>query len=103
MGEYNKIELVKAESSYTRANFKNYSKGDLILGDDTMYEGILKWDISQKEEAEKALAEVRCRIVEGPELYYITEYALQYFEEDEDSNFIQGCDYDFADWEETEQ
>lgn len=55
-----------------------------------------RWDITQAEEAKAELAKYNCSYSKGIALYYIEEYALEYCECDEDGEFVQGSDYDFA-------
>lgn len=96
---FNTIILKKGEGAYTRSEWKKFEKGDTIWGCDMNPEELRRWSIDQKEEAQAELAKYKCRYPEGIELYYATEYALEYCECDEDGEFIQGSDFDLAEEE----
>lgn len=96
---FNTIILEKGEAVLTRQEYKKFSEGDTIVGENSFPQEIKRWDISQKAEAEKALSELRCdydRHNDGSRPYKITEYALDYCEYDDDGEFVSGSDYDFA-------
>lgn len=92
----NTIILLKGTEVLTKKKFKVFEKGDAIWGLDREPEELKRWDISQKEEAEKALASLRCEYVYRPKVVDVVEYALEYCQCDENGNFIEGADYDLA-------
>lgn len=99
---YNTIRLLQGEANLTSAEYKKFSKGDCIWGIDRDPEENKRWPIEQEEEAKAELAKLHCEYKKGIELWYITEYALEYCEIDEDGNWIDGSDYDLAE-EETKE
>ena len=92
----NTIILLKGTETLTKMEYRRFEKGDTIWGLDQEPEELKRWNIDQKEEAEKALADLRCEYIQRAEIVDITEYALQYCECNEDGDFIQGSDYDLA-------
>ena len=99
----NTIILLKGTESLTKREYRRFEKGDTIWGDMQDPEELQRWSIDQKEEAEKALADLRCEYIQRAEIVDITEHALQYCECDEDGEFIQGSDYSFAPDEERKE
>lgn len=97
----NTIRLVKGEARLTRAEYKKFNKCDTIMGDKNDPVELNKWSIEEKEEALKELSKYRCTYHKG-NTYDIEEYALEYYTEDEDGEFIEGSDYDFAEDDENE-
>lgn len=96
---HNTIILLKGEQQYQRKVFEeNFTKGDTIFGDDCEPIELARWDIEDKEEAEAALARYKSEYDYGglQRIYYVTEYALEYCNCDEDGEFISGSDYDLA-------
>lgn len=92
----NTIILLKGEKRLSSSEYKKFTKGDTIFGDNSSPTELKRWDISQAEEAKTELAKYNCSYSEGIALYYIEEYALEYCECDEDGEFVQGSDYDLA-------
>ena len=92
----NTVRLLKGEAILTKSEVKNFHKYDTIWGDDGYPKELKKWNIKDKEEAKRELSKYRCKYDMGNPLSHITEYGLEYYEEDEDGNFITGSDYDFA-------
>ena len=95
----NTIRLLKGSERLDNRNYKNFSKGDSIFGDFSHPKEIKRWSIKQEEEAKKELEKYHCEYEKSRELWYITEYALEYFEADEDGEFISGSDYNLAETE----
>ena len=96
---YNTIILLKGERQYQCKTFEeNFTKWDTIFGDDCEPIELARWDIEDKEEAEAALARYKSEYDYGglQRIYYVTEYALEYCDCDEDGDFISGSDYDLA-------
>lgn len=93
----NTIRLLKGSERLNNRNYENFSKGDSIFGDFAEPEEIKRWSMDQEEEAKETLKKYRCEYEKARELWYITEYALEYFEADEDGEFVSGSDYDLAD------
>lgn len=93
---FNTIILRKGVRRLTRREYKKFDKGDAIFGVDVESEELRRWSIDKEAEAIAELAKYRCEYSHGTELIYITEYALEWCECDEDGEFIQGSDYDLA-------
>lgn len=96
--KYNTIILLKGELTLTDKEHKGFQRGDGIWGVDRSPEEIQRWSADEVEAARAALAEVRCSYTHG-NLWYITEYALQWCNTDEDGDFVEGSDYDLAEEE----
>lgn len=94
----NTIRLLKGEGQYTEKEYKNFTAGDAIYGDNTNPIELARWNITNKAEAEAALAKYKCEYDYGElqNTYYVTEYALEYCDTDEDGEFVDGSDYLFA-------
>lgn len=92
----NTIRLLKGTASLTRVEIKKFEKGDTIWGNDSDPEELQRWSIDQKEEAKEELAKFNCTYENFGEVTDIEEYALEYFEADEDGEFYEGSDYDLA-------
>lgn len=96
----NTIILKHCEIRLTREEFKGFKKGNTICGeDDFPVEELKRWSIEDRQEAIEELSKYRCKYTEDGSLYNIEEYALEYCECDEDGEFIQGSDFDFAEEE----
>ena len=93
---YNTIILKVGETKLTKAEFDKFSEGDTIFGTDSNPTELRRWKITEEDEAKAELAKHYCEYNKGIELYYITEYALEYCECDEDGEFVQGSDFDLA-------
>lgn len=96
----NTIILKHCEIRLTREEFKGFKKGNTICGeDDYPVEELKRWSTEDQPEAIEELSKYRCKYTEEGSLYNIEEYALEYCECDEDGEFIQGSDFDFAEEE----
>lgn len=94
---FNTIVLKSGEARLTNLEYKQFSPGDTIMGNDSVPVEIKRWEIDQKAEAKAELSKLRCSYERYNEyLYSIQEYALEYCKCDEDGEFLEGSDYDFA-------
>lgn len=93
----NIIILEKGEAILTESEYKKFTKGDTIYGDNNNPEELKRWNIDQVDEAKAELAKYKSEYTRGGQLHYITEYALEYCKCDKDGEFVEGSDYDFAD------
>lgn len=80
----------------TKKEFRKFTKGDTIKGENSYPEEEGRWSIEDKEEAKAWLSAHECTYRESVELVYIEEYALEYCTCDEDGEFVDGSDYDMA-------
>lgn len=92
----NTIRLLKGTARLTKNEMKKFDKGDTIWGNDSFPEEIKRWTMEEKETAKEELAKLNCTYEEFGELTHIEEYALEYFEADEEGEFYEGSDYDLA-------
>ena len=97
MSEYNKVRLLVGKAYLTANEFKNFHKGDTIYGVDRSPEVVDVWGITEKEQAKEALSGYRCTYEQRFHGYEIREAALEYYEADEDGEFVSGSDFDLAD------
>ena len=89
---FNTIILHMGNEILTKKEYKNFRKGDTIWGADSNAEELKRWPIEKEEEAKAELAKFRCEYEDG----YITEYALEWCEYDEDGEFIDGSNFELA-------
>lgn len=83
----NMIRLLYGECRATNEELKKFQKGGTIWGNDTDPEELKRWTIEEKEEAEEEIAKFCCKSVRYNEyLTDIEEYALEYFEADENGS-----------------
>lgn len=92
----NTIILQKGFEILTKNEYKKFKKGDTIYGDNSDPEELKRWNIDQIDEATAELAKYKSKYDKCDQLYHITEYALEFCKCDEDGEFIEGGDYDFA-------
>lgn len=94
---FNTIILRKGSEILTNKEYKGFTNGDTIWGDNASPEELNRWPVEYKEEAKEILAKLKCTYEhdEAQSRWYITEYALEYCETDEDGEFVEGSDYDF--------
>lgn len=95
----NTIRLLKGEAELTKREFETFTKGDTIWGADREPEELKRWSIEQAEEARAELAKYKSIYQKNTEDYSIKEYALEYFETDEQGEFVNGSEYDLAEEE----
>lgn len=93
---YNTIILLKGEERLTRNEYKNFKKGDTILGIDAVPEELKRFKASDEAAALEELNKYRCSYYQASELIYVEEYALEFCECDEEGEFIEGSDYEMA-------
>ena len=98
MTGYNSIRLLKGQAYLSNNEYKKFSKGDTIWGADANAEVLKCWEAKEEEAARKELEQYRCEYhcYEAGMTYDITEYALEFFNSDEDGEFLNGSDYDLA-------
>lgn len=92
----NTIKLIKGDEILTRDEWKKFKKHDSILGIDRTPEELQMWSITQEADAKAELAKYNCEYIHNIETVHAIEYALEYCQCDEDGEFIEGSDYDFA-------
>lgn len=92
----NTIILQHGFASCTFMEYKKFNKGDTIWGTDCNPEEIKRWKIEQAEEAKAELAKYRCSYKLDGQLWHVEEYALEYCLTDDEGEFVEGSDYDFA-------
>lgn len=90
-----KIRLITNSLTLTNKEYEKFEKGDTLWGNDENPQTIKKYDISEKETAEKELKTYKNTYEKIDNHYNITEYALEYYTEDEDGNFYEGSDFSF--------
>lgn len=95
---FNTIKLKRGCAKLTEKEFKTFSKGDTVFGENSDPEEVKRWGIEHEAEARAELAKHKCTYNSG---YYwdIEEYALEYCECDEDGGFVEGSDYYLAEEE----
>lgn len=91
-GAFNTIILHMGEEVLAKSEMKKFAKGDTIWGPDSNAKELKRWPIEKEAEAKAELAKFRCEYEDG----YITEYALEWCECDEDGEFIQGSNFELA-------
>lgn len=93
---FNTIILKTGQTTLTKSEYKNFTKGGTIFGIDSEPEELKRWVIEDEEDAKKELAKYSCEYVEYPECWSIKEYALEYCKCDEDGEFVEGSDFELA-------
>lgn len=96
---FNTIILLEGYARLTYQELKKFTKGGTIISYDNADSGareLQRWDISEKETAKAELAKYRCEYSKDIALYNITEYALEYCTYNNEGEFVEGSDYDFA-------
>lgn len=92
----NTIILQKGDGIYTRNEYKKFIAGDTIYGDDSNPTELKRWGIEQKKEALAELQKYKCSYRKDNQLFDVEEYALEFCVCDDDGEFIEGSDYEFA-------
>lgn len=92
----NAIRLLRGERKIENRSYKAFKKGDTICGIDSEPEELKRWSISEEQVAKKELEKYRCEYQKGLEMWYVKEYALEYFEAGEDGEFLFGSDFELA-------
>ena len=101
---YIEYRLLKCENEADETDLIDLKPGvSLDIGDDRGFDDpLLVKTFSSKKEAYEALAACTSAVDKwgtnnrGHDIYVFTEYAIEACEVDEDGEFIQGGDYDFA-------
>lgn len=89
--------LLKSEARSPREELKGFEKGDLITGNDVNPEELKRWTGEGcHENALEELKKFNSSYYIGEQLADVTEYAVETYEADEDGDFLEGSDYDFA-------
>lgn len=92
----NTIVLLKGDAKLNSQEYAKFKCGDTIRGNDSFPQEIKRWSIEEKKKAEEELNKYRCSYEHVNQLWHIEEYALEYSEYNEDGDFIDGSDYEFA-------
>lgn len=92
----NTIILQKGTACLSKMEYKKFEKGSLIFGENSNPDEIARYSIKEEERAKIELSKYRCEYRKLKEDWYVEEYALEYCELDEDGDFVQGSNYDFA-------
>lgn len=89
--------LLKKEARLTKEELKGFKKGDLITGNDVNPEELKRWTGEGcREKAMEELKKFNSSYYIGEQLADVTEYAVETYEANEDGDFLEGSDYDFA-------
>lgn len=89
--------LLKSEARLTKEELKGFEKGDLITGNDVNPEELKRWTGEGcREKALEELKKFNSSYYMEEQLTDVTEYAVETYEADEDGDFLEGSDYDFA-------
>lgn len=98
MTNFNTIILLGNTASLTKAEWRKFNEGDLILEFDGDPDELMRWDIKQEQEAKAELAKYNCSYItdSNPSLVFVEEYALMCCECGDDGEFIEGADFIFA-------
>lgn len=93
----NTIILKKGYARLTNNEYQKFHRFDTIAGTNYIPTEIKRWTIDQIEEAKQGLAKHNCTYKRyNDNLIEIEEYMLEYCKCDEDGEFVEGSDYDFA-------
>lgn len=92
----NTIRLLEGSENLTIKEYEKFSKGNTIFGADSDPKELKRWPISEKEEAIEELKKHHCEYDVRADMVFISEFALEFFEVDEDGEFISGSDFDLA-------
>lgn len=102
IAKINTIILLHDEALIDRLHRKSVMMevGNLIGELDRQPEELKRWSIADKEAAYAELDKYKCTIRDAAGgCIFIEEYALEFIEADEDGEFIDGGDLDFAELE----
>lgn len=97
--EQNTIILLKGDARLTKNEYKRFAVGDTIYGDDSNPTELNRWGIEQKAVAFAELQKYKCSYRKDNQLFDVEEYALEFCVCDDDGEFIDGSDYEFAETE----
>lgn len=105
---YNTVRLIHGVETITsHANWVVFQSGDALYGVDTDPEELKRWTCKEYNcpfeqlvvKAKKYMRENKCRCSYekmDEKRWEIEEYGLEYFESDEDGEFVAGSDFDLA-------
>lgn len=93
---FNTIILLHNSKKLTSKEYKNFTKGDSIYGNDESPAELKRWSVDCEKQAKDELQKHHCSYEQGADLYYIEEYALMYCRTDENGEFVEGSDFEFA-------
>nr|DAU66755.1 MAG TPA: hypothetical protein [Caudoviricetes sp.] len=96
---FNTIILKMARNTLSKNEFKKYSKGDCIFEENIEEEELKRWTIEEKANAQDELKKYKCQYSISGNNVYITEYALEYCQTNDDGEIIMGSDFDLAEEE----
>lgn len=94
---FNSIVLLHGEARLTKNEYKKFNQYDTINGADSDPITLKIWKIEEEEKALEELKKYRCEYkAYNEQLIDVSEYALEYCELDDDLEFIDGSNYEFA-------
>ena len=93
---YNTVRLLHNEVRMSADKYESFEHGDTIFGIDQDPEVLAKWDIDDIEDAKMELEKFYCSSNSNGVIVDVEEYALEYCDTDENGEFVEGSDYDFA-------
>ena len=93
---FNTIILKKGAEQLTNAEYKDFSKGDTIMGVDSNPQELGRWSIHNEDLAKIELEKHESFYINTGNFWSIEEYALEYCECDDDGEFVEGSEYEFA-------
>lgn len=94
MEGWNRVRLIRGERC---VKMHKFFKGCSIFGDWTDPKTIQEWPIEEVEAAKAELKKYKCSYRMRRKYIDVTEYGLEYYDVDEDGDFLIGSDYDLAD------
>lgn len=92
----NTVRLLKGHEFVKNGELETFVEGSTIFDDGVDAIELKRWDIDDVEDARDALDALSCEADTGEQLTEITEYALEFFNSDDDGEFISGSDYSLA-------
>lgn len=97
----NTIVLLYEETLFSGVYKKNVKMevGNLITVPDSEAEELRRWNITEKDSAFSELKKHKCVIKAVPGGIYVEEYALEFFEEDDEGRIVEGSNFEFAELE----
>ena len=89
--------MKKGTAYISSIEYTKFHKGDTLWGSNSNAKEIKRWSIEQEKDAIKELTNYHCEYRKMIASYFITEYALEFCECNDEGEFIQGSDYKLAD------
>ena len=93
---FNTIILWKTISRLTEREFKDFHRGDAAMEHDGGTEELCRGSIGEKDAAYAELRKHKNEYYLGNQVKRIEEYGLEFCEYNEDGEYVNGSDYDFA-------